>query len=58
MTEVVQTVTHMTLHDLPVARVAAVCDVENMASARVLEKAGLVREGHLRRYIVQSEPER
>jgi len=52
MTEVVQTVTHMTLHDLPVARVAAVCDVENMASARVLEKAGLVREGHLRRYIV------
>ncbi len=33
-------------------RVWAVCDVENGASARVLEKAGLQREGTLRRYIL------
>jgi [ribosomal protein S5]-alanine N-acetyltransferase len=33
-------------------RVQAYCDPENGASARVLEKAGLVREGLLRRYIV------
>ena len=43
-----------------VYRVWAVCDVENKASARVLEKAGMQREGALRRYIVHpnvsSEP--
>ena len=33
-------------------RVQAYCDLENAASARVLEKAGLTREGILRRYIV------
>jgi RimJ/RimL family protein N-acetyltransferase len=33
-------------------RVQAYCDPENVASVRVLEKAGLVREGLLRRYIV------
>ncbi len=33
-------------------RVQAFCDVENGASARVLEKAGLEREGTLRRYLV------
>jgi len=31
-------------------RVAAFCDVENFQSARVLEKAGMQREGLLRRY--------
>jgi ribosomal-protein-alanine N-acetyltransferase len=36
----------------PVRRVQAYCDPENGASARVLEKAGLLREGTLRRYIV------
>jgi len=30
----------------------AVCDVENIASARVMEKAGLSREGVLRRWLV------
>lgn len=43
-----------------VYRVWAVCDVENKASARVLEKVGMEREGTLRRYIVHpnisSEP--
>jgi [ribosomal protein S5]-alanine N-acetyltransferase len=33
-------------------RVQAFCDVENRASARVLEKAGLSLEGTLRRYMV------
>jgi RimJ/RimL family protein N-acetyltransferase len=33
-------------------RVSAVCDVENKASARVLEKVGMQREGILKRYIV------
>jgi RimJ/RimL family protein N-acetyltransferase len=33
-------------------RVEASCDVENKASARVLEKAGLLREGLLRRNII------
>ena len=34
-------------------RLAATCDVDNVASARVLEKAGLTREGMLRRAIVR-----
>jgi len=33
-------------------RVWAVCDVENVASARVLEKIGMRREGILRRFIL------
>jgi len=33
-------------------RLQAYCDVENRASARVLEKCGLVFEGMLRRYLV------
>ena len=41
-------------------RIGAVCDVENRASARVMEKAGLEREGILRRWIIHpnvgSEP--
>lgn len=33
-------------------RIQACCDLENPASARVLEKAGLTLEGTLRRYMV------
>ena len=33
-------------------RVTGLCDVENMASTRVMEKAGMVQEGVLRRYTV------
>jgi RimJ/RimL family protein N-acetyltransferase len=33
-------------------RIQAFCDVENCASARVLEKIGLEREGVLRKYMV------
>ena len=32
-------------------RIWAVCDVQNPASARVMEKAGMQREGVLRRWI-------
>ncbi|MBI2395075.1 MAG: GNAT family N-acetyltransferase [Deltaproteobacteria bacterium] len=35
-----------------VHRVWAFCDVENLASARVMEKAGMQREGVLRRWAV------
>jgi ribosomal-protein-alanine N-acetyltransferase len=38
-----------------VYRVWATCDAENLASARVLEKAGLSREGVLRRYAVRPQ---
>ena len=33
-------------------RIGALCDVENIGSARVMEKAGLVREGILRRWLM------
>jgi RimJ/RimL family protein N-acetyltransferase len=35
-----------------ICRIQAFCDVENRASARVLEKIGLEREGTLRRYMM------
>ncbi|PYN54259.1 MAG: GNAT family N-acetyltransferase, partial [Candidatus Rokuibacteriota bacterium] len=39
--------------DLPgIYRVWAFCDVDNTASARVLEKLGMSREGVLRRWII------
>jgi [ribosomal protein S5]-alanine N-acetyltransferase len=33
-------------------RIQATCDVENLASARTLEKSGFVREGKLARYAI------
>jgi [ribosomal protein S5]-alanine N-acetyltransferase len=36
-----------------IRRVWATCDTENLASARVLEKAGFSREGVLRRWVVR-----
>ena len=50
MTEAVRAVIDCALAEPEVFRVWAVCDVENMASARVLEKAGMRREGVLRRW--------
>jgi RimJ/RimL family protein N-acetyltransferase len=39
--------------DIPgIWRIQAFCDLENTASARVLEKIGLEREGTLRRYML------
>jgi RimJ/RimL family protein N-acetyltransferase len=50
MTEAVQAVTEWALAQPEVYRVWAVCDVDNHASARVLEKVGMQREGMLRRW--------
>lgn len=50
MTEVMRAVTDWALAQPDIYRVWAVCDVDNRASARVLEKAGLEREGMLRRW--------
>lgn len=52
MTEAVRTVVETALAQPDVYRVWAVCDVDNAASARVLEKAGLEREGRLCRWSV------
>ena len=60
MTEAVRVLAHWALQQPAIFRVWAVCDTENIASARVLEKAGMQREGVLRRWIVfpsiSSEP--
>jgi RimJ/RimL family protein N-acetyltransferase len=52
MTEAVRYVAAWALAQPPLFRVWAFCDAENLASARVMEKAGLVREGLLRRWQV------
>lgn len=52
MTEAVSAIVAIALAQPSIFRVAATCDVENRASARVLEKAGLSREGLLRRNII------
>ena len=51
-TEALQAVVEYALSQDSIVRVWAVCDVENTASARVMEKAGLKREGILRKYII------
>ena len=48
MTEAVCAVADWALAQADIHRVWAVCDIENRASARVLEKAGMTREGVLR----------
>jgi [ribosomal protein S5]-alanine N-acetyltransferase len=52
MTETLRTVIDWALKQPGIFRVQAFCDVENIASARVMEKAGMAREGLLRRYVV------
>jgi ribosomal-protein-alanine N-acetyltransferase len=52
MTEALIEVVRWALAQPSIFRIGAVCDVENVASARVMEKAGLVREGLLRRWLV------
>jgi ribosomal-protein-alanine N-acetyltransferase len=52
MTEALCEVVEWALAQPAIFRIGAVCDVENAASARVMEKCGLVREGLLRRYLV------
>jgi len=52
MTEAVKELIRWALKTDEIFRAWAVCDVENVASVRVLEKAGMEREGILRRWIV------
>ncbi len=52
MTEALRYVAAWALAQPALFRIWAFCDVENLASARVMEKAGLVREGMLRRWHV------
>lgn len=55
MTEAVQAVVDWVFSDPTIFRVWAVCDVENLASMRVLEKVGMSREGVLRRWIIHPQ---
>lgn len=50
MSEVVKKVVDWGLEQEGLYRVWSVCDVDNLASARVMEKAGMQREGILRRW--------
>jgi [ribosomal protein S5]-alanine N-acetyltransferase len=52
MTEVLTEVVDWALRQPSIWRIGDVCDVENSASARVMEKSGLEREGILRRWAV------
>lgn len=51
-TEALKAVIEDGLAQPEITRVVGVCDVENIASARVMEKAGMVREGILPRHMV------
>lgn len=52
-TEAAGCVLKLLFDDASVWRVWATCDVENLASIRVLEKIGMTREGRLRRLTVR-----
>jgi len=52
MTEALRVVIEWALAQPDIFRVQATCDVENVGSARVMEKAGMTCEGVLRRYIL------
>ena len=52
MTEALTEIAGWVLRQDGVFRVASTCDVDNIGSARVMEKAGLAREGLLRRWLV------
>jgi RimJ/RimL family protein N-acetyltransferase len=52
MTEAVREIVAWALKQKDIYRVWAVCDIDNLASARVMEKAGMQREGILRRWSV------
>ena len=52
MTEALTAVVEWALAQPDIFRVSGCCDIDNVASARVMEKAGLLREGLLRRWLV------
>jgi RimJ/RimL family protein N-acetyltransferase len=59
-TEAADHVMKVLFDDSAICRAWATCDVDNLASARVLEKIGMAREGRLRRLMMRpnldSEP--
>ncbi len=57
MTETLAEIVDWALRQPSIYRIGAVVDVENSASARVMEKAGLEREGLLRRWGVHPNME-
>jgi len=52
MTEAVCVLVEWALSEPEIYRVEAFCDVDNIGAARVMEKAGMQREGMLRRYLL------
>jgi RimJ/RimL family protein N-acetyltransferase len=52
MTEALKGIIAWALKQKEIHRVWAVCDVDNIASARVMEKVGMQREGILKRWSV------
>ena len=54
-TETTRAIVTWALAQPAIYRVWAVCDVENAASAHVLEKAGMQREGCLRRWMLRPD---
>ncbi len=56
--EAAQLVLDWAIAQPPIYRVWAVCDVDNYASARVLEKIGMQREGTLRRWLFHPNVEK
>ncbi len=55
MTETLKTITDFALNKLEVNRIQGGCCVENLASKRVMEKAGYQFEGTLKNYIKLSD---
>jgi ribosomal-protein-alanine N-acetyltransferase len=52
MTEALAEAVRWAMSQEEIWRIGDVCDVDNLASARVMEKAGLAREGVLHRWLV------
>jgi ribosomal-protein-alanine N-acetyltransferase len=52
MSEALRGVIDWAFTQIDIFRIQAICDVDNIASARVMEKAGMTREGLLRRYVL------
>ena len=52
MAEALSTLLDWSLEQPEIWRASAFCDIDNLASARVMEKAGMAFEGILRRYFV------
>ena len=52
MNEAVSAIIQWSFAQPPIHRVWATCDVENLASARLLEHVGMEREGVLRRWLM------